>query len=263
MLKRLLGVLLVFFTALPLLAQDQQVPVLVPKILNVYPHNPESYTQGLLWFDGFLYESTGGTGRISALRKLDLETGETLEKVDLSPEFFAEGLEKVDDKLIQLTWKAGQAFVYDFDTFEQIDTFDYEGEGWGICYDGRFVFMSDSTSYLSIRDPQTFDLIYQGAVTLNNQLLSPQLLNELECVGDVIYANAWQTDYILQIDKFNGNIIAFIDASSLLSEDERASLNANAVLNGIAYNPETNTFFITGKDWSKLFEVTFEPQDGQ
>lgn len=262
MLKRLSGLLIVFLLVVPVFAQDQP-QVLVPKVINTYPHKTDSFTQGLLWYDGSLYESTGGTGRISALRKVDLETGDTVEKVDLSEEFFAEGLEKVDDKLIQLTWKAGKAFVYDFNTFEQIDTIDYEGEGWGLCYDGRFLFMSDSTSYLSIRDAHSFELLFRGAVTVSKQMLAPNLLNELECVGDVIYANAWQTDYILKIDKFTGNVIAFIDASSLLTEEERANLNANAVLNGIAYRPETDTFFITGKDWPSLFEVTFEAQQGQ
>ena len=117
--------------------------------------------------------------------------------------------------------------------------------------------MSDSTSYLSVRDPETFELIFRGAVTAGGQVVPPQLLNELECVGDYIYANAWNTDFIFKIDKWTGDVVAFIDASSLLTEEERSGLSSNAVLNGIAYNPESETFFITGKLWPKMFEVVF------
>ena len=121
--------------------------------------------------------------------------------------------------------------------------------------------MSDSTSYLSVRDAETFDLIFRGAVTAGGQLVPPQLLNELECVDEFIYANAWTTNYIFKIDKFTGDIVAFIDASSLLTDEERADMTSDDVLNGIAYNPESKTFFITGKNWSKLFEVVFVPAD--
>lgn len=259
MLKKLMMLMVLLVWSLPALAQEPvQVQTLVPEVINVYPHDPQAFTQGLLWFDGVLYESTGRNGQ-SSLRKVDIESGDVLEKVDVPEEFFAEGLEKIGDKLIQLTWQAEQAFVYDFETFEQIDTLTYEGEGWGLCYDGRYLFMSDSTSYLSVRDAETFDLIFRGAVTAGGQLLPPQLLNELECVGDYVYANAWNTDLILQIDKFTGNITAVIDTVALLTDEERAVLTASDVLNGIAYNPESDTFYITGKNWSKLFEVRFVP----
>lgn len=260
MFKQFAVVALALLTILPLSAQDAEIPVLIPQVLNVYPHDSEAFTQGLLWFDGVFYESTGIQGR-SSLRRVEIETGEPLELIPVADEFFAEGLEKIDDKLIQLTWQSGVAFVYDFETFEQIDTIEYEGEGWGLCYDGRYLFMSDSTSYLSVRDPETFDLIFRGAVTGSGQIVPPQLLNELECVGEYVYANAWNTDFIFKLDKFTGNVVALIDASSLLTEEERAGLTSNAVLNGIAYNPETETFFITGKFWSKMFEVVFVPRE--
>ena len=211
------------FLLQPLQAQSPQVPILLPQVINVYPHDDTAFTQGLLWDEGYLYESTGLWGH-STLRRVDLESGEAEEVIALADDYFAEGLERVGDQLIQLTWQAGRAFVYDFETFELLDTIAYDGEGWGLCYDDRYLFMSDSTSHLAIRDPETFELIFRGAVTLDGQMIPPQLLNELECVDDSIYANAWNTDYIFVIDKFSGDITAVIDASSLLTDAERASI---------------------------------------
>lgn len=245
--------------------QSQPIEVLVPEILNTYPHDSEAFTQGLLWFDGTLYESTGLRGQ-SSLRHVDIETGEPLQMVDVTgPEgaaepYFAEGLELVNDQLIQLTWTEQIALIYDRDTFEQIGTYEYEGEGWGLCYDDRYLFQSDGSSYISVRDPETFDLIVDFAVTLDGQVLQAGLLNELECVGDYIYANLWQTDFIARIDKYSGVINGMIDARQLLSEEEKAALTpGRQVLNGIAYNPESDTFYITGKEWPNLFEVQFVP----
>ncbi len=260
--ETLKGALIVaLLTLLPLTmqAQSPSVPVLAPEVLNVFPHDAAAFTQGLLWHGGYLYESTGLYGE-STLRRVDLASGEALEVHALPAEYFAEGLERVGDRLIQLTWKAGAAFVYDIATFELLDRIAYDGEGWGLCFDGRYLFMSDSTSHLSLRDAQSFELIFRGAVTLDGRLIPAQLLNELECVGDHIYANAWNSDYIFVIDKFSGDITALIDASSLLSEAERSKLPGGAVLNGIAYRDETASFFITGKKWPKIFEVVFLPQ---
>lgn len=254
--KRLSLILLLFTLMIPVTAQSQDIPVLIPEVLNVYPHDDEAFTQGLIWLNGELYESTGRRGQ-STLRRVDIETGQPNDLVAVADEYFAEGLELVDDVLIQLTWQSEVAFVYNLETFAIIDTIEYKGEGWGLCYDGRYLFMSDSTSYLSVRDPETFELIFRGAVTAGGQIVPPQLLNELECVGDYVYANAWNTDFIFQIDKFTGDVVAFIDASSLLTDAERAELGGGDVLNGIAYNPESETFFITGKNWSKMFEVVF------
>lgn len=252
-LKLLIAVILL--QAPPALAQE--VTRLVPEVLNEYPHDSGAFTQGLLWDDGALYESTGLWGQ-SSLRRVDLETGLPETSIALADTYFAEGLERVGDRLIQLTWRAGLAFVYDFDTLERIDTLEYEGEGWGLCYDGRYLFMSDSTSWLSIREPETFELIFRGAVTLEGRIIPPQLLNELECVGEHVYANAWNTDYIFRIDKYTGVVSAVIDVSGLLSAAEREALPNGGVLNGIAWNPESETFYITGKNWPKLFEVVFK-----
>ena len=206
--------------ATPLAAQSPEVPILVPEVIAVYPHDENAFTQGLLWNGGYLYESTGQWGQ-STLRRVDIETGLPQEVVSLDDAYFTEGLERLDDTLIQLTWQAGLAFVYDFGSFELLDTLVYEGEGWGLCYDGRYLFMSDGSSHLSIRDPHSFELIFRGAVTYQGQLLPAQLLNELECVGEYVYANGWNTDYIFRIDKYTGVVIAVIDASALLTDAER------------------------------------------
>ena len=213
----------------PAVAQTQEIERLIPEVLNVYPHDDSAFTQGLLWHDGDLYESTGLYGH-STLRRVDIESGEPLASLSIDEAYFAEGLELVDGKLIQLTWQAGSAFIYDLASFELIDTIEYEGEGWGLCYDGRYLFMSDSTPYLSLRDANTFELIVRAAVTYQGQLVPAQLLNELECVGEQIYANAWNTDYIFRIDKWTGDVSAVIDASALLTDAEKAELAAGVCI---------------------------------
>lgn len=254
------------------------------EVLNTYPHDPDAFTQGLIWHNGSLYESTGLRGE-STLREVDLTTGDVVRSLPVSRSqeeldngqlnYFAEGLELVNGNLIQLTWQANTAFVYDFETFERVGEFPYENEGWGLCYDGRYLYHSDSTQYLAVREADTFDLIARVLVTGNGQAVEINRLNELECVGDSIYANWWQSEAILEIDKFTGNIKAVIDARNLLTDEMKleisgASLNeetnivsvpSNAVLNGIAYNPESDTFYITGKLWPRLFEVRFVPSE--
>jgi glutaminyl-peptide cyclotransferase len=231
-----------------------QVPLLVPEVINVRPHDPTAYTQGLILYDGSLYESAGQYGE-STLREVDPETGEVLRQVSMPDEYFAEGLERVGDNLIQITWQENEAFVYDIDTFEVVDTYEYEGQGWGLCTDGRFLFMSSGSSFITLRDMNTFELLYDGLVTLQGQPVTR--INELECVGDYIYANVYTTDFILRINKYNGVVDAVIDASSLLTEEERAELASDEVLNGIVYLPDSDTFLITGKHWPNMYEVRF------
>ncbi len=254
--RRIILAIIVLLAFTSLRAQTQEIERLIPEVLNVYPHDDSAFTQGLLWHDGNLYESTGLYGE-STLRRVDIESGVPLESLSIDEAYFAEGLELVGDKLIQLTWQAGMAFVYDVASFDLVEIIEYEGEGWGLCYDGRYLFMSDGSPYLSLRDAETFDLIVRAAVTYQGTTVPHQLLNELECVGDDIYANAWNTDLIFRIDKWTGDVTAVIDASALMTDAEKADLAAGAVLNGIAWNPESETFFITGKKWHKLFEVTF------
>jgi len=238
-----------------------QVPLLVPEVLNTIPHDTSAYTQGLLFYQGRLFESTGLRGE-SSLREVDPATGEVLRSISIPAPYWAEGLAQVGDHLIQLTWQENIAFVYDLETFEQVGTFTYDTEGWGLCYDPDTdrLYMSDGSPFLFLRDPETFDLIFSGMVTYQGQYV--RRLNELECVGDSIYANVWTADYIVQIDKWNGAVIGLIDATGLLTDEERATLRAQSsdnVLNGIAYNPETDTFLLTGKRWPNMFEVRFVP----
>ncbi len=237
-----------------------EVQLLEPEVLNVYPHDAGAFTQGLLFDDGSLYESTGRYGE-SSVRLVEPTNGDVLRSVDVPQEYFGEGLALVGDTLIQLTWKSGTAFVYDRDTFEQIGQFQYEGEGWGLCTDGRYLYMSDGSSFLDVRDAETFELIFSGLVTLQGSPVKN--INELECVGDYVYANVWQTDYILQIDKTNGVVVGVIDASNLLSDEERAQLDGQEVLNGLAYQPETDTFWVTGKHWPHIYEVRFVETEHQ
>ncbi len=225
-----------------------------PQVLNVYPHDSNAFTQGLLFYDGYLYESTGRYGA-SSVRLVEPTSGEVLRSVDVPQEYFGEGLALVGDTLIQLTWKSGVAFLYDRETFDALGQFQYEGEGWGLCTDGRYLYMSDGSPFLDVRDPETFELIFSGLVTVQGSIV--QNINELECVGDYVYANIWKTDYILQIDKTNGVVVGVIDASNLLTEEERAELGDQEVLNGIAYQPETDTFWLTGKHWPHIYEVRF------
>lgn len=232
---------------------DESVEQLRAQVLAVFPHDRGAFTQGLLFHDGSLYESTGLYGR-SSLRQVDPTTGAVKRSVPLPPKLFGEGLARVDDRLIQITWKQGVAPVYNLFAFEQVGQFTYSGEGWGLCYDDVRLVMSNGSSSLTFRDPQTFSPIGTVPVTLNGRPV--ERLNELECVGQHVYANIWQTDTIVRINAASGRVDATIDASGLLGPDDRVGVD---VLNGVAYDAERDVFLITGKLWPKLFEVRFVP----
>lgn len=246
----------IFTTATP--APAVEVAYMVPEVIAVRPHDPEAFTQGLLFHEGLLYESAGLYGE-STLRQVDSETGEVLQSVEVPEDYFAEGLALADGRLIQLTWKETTALVYDLETFEAVDSYKYEGEGWGLCYDGERFVMSDGSADLFFRDPEIFELLDQITVTFDEQPVN--MLNELECVDGDIYANIWQTDFIIRIDPATGYIDTVINAEGLLTDEEYAALQPGSVLNGIAYDPENETFLITGKRWPKLFEVQFVPYE--
>jgi glutaminyl-peptide cyclotransferase len=224
---------------------------LAVQVLATYPHDTGSFTEGLVLANRALYESSGLYGR-SALQETEPTTGTVLQRIMLNPAVFGEGLALVDDQLIQLTWKEQIAYIYDVASFAPLGQRSYEGEGWGLCYDGSQLVMSNGSSSLTFRDPDSFEPIGQLPVTLDGQPLAQ--LNELECVGDSVYANVWLTDQIVRIDEATGRVTAVIDASGLLTPEEHRGAD---VLNGIAYDPATGHFLITGKDWPKLFEVQF------
>jgi len=227
------------------------------EVVEAYPHDPNAFTQGLLLHEGKLYESTGLYGR-STLREVELTTGKVLRRVDLPSNLFGEGLALASNKLVQLTWHEGVALTYDLASLTKNGQFSYSGEGWGLCFDGTQFVQSDGSQRLIFRDPASFAITRQVAVTQHDKPVMS--INELECVGDSVYANIWMTDRIIEIAKLSGVVRATIDASGLLSPAEEEGLAREAILNGIAYDPGNGTFLITGKLWPKLFRVRFVPK---
>ena len=221
------------------------------EVLRELHHDTSAYTQGLLWWDGSLYESTGRYGE-SRLRRLDPATGAVEQQVAVPPAFFGEGLARTADRLIMLTWMAERALVYDLRNFDAVRTFRYQGEGWGLCHDGDRLIMSNGSDTLTFRDPESFEPVGEVRVTLRGR--PRDQLNELECVDGAVYANVWQEDFIVRIDPASGRVTHQIDASGLLTREEARGVD---VLNGIAYQPDDGTFYITGKWWPKMFEVRF------
>lgn len=256
------GVLLAWIAALPAAAQQAPTPVDTTvrnfgyEVVNTWPHSREAFTQGLLFRDGFLYESTGLNGR-SSVRKVVLETGAVIRQRDVPREFFAEGMVDVGERLVQITWQSQQGFVYDIDTFEPVRTFAYEGQGWGLAYDGKRLILSDGTDTLRFLDPADYGEAGRVRVTYKGQPL-PQL-NELEMVKGELFANVWGTEVIAIIDPESGRVTGRVDLRGLLSaEDRREPVD---VLNGIAWDREGDRLFVTGKLWPKLFEIRLKPLD--
>ena len=224
------------------------------RVISSRPHDPTAYTQGLVWHEGSLYESTGLHGE-SSLRQVDPASGEVRRRVDLPRKYFGEGLARVGDRLVQLTWRDDVAFVYRLSDFQKVGEHRYKGEGWGLCDDDGRLVRSDGTDRLRFHDPVTF--AEQGSVAVTLDGAPVDRLNELECVDGAVYANVYQTEDIVRIDPATGEVTALIDASGLLDPaDYRAGAE---VLNGIAWVPETKRFLITGKHWPLLFEVELVP----
>jgi glutamine cyclotransferase len=235
--------------------QANQTPEYTFEVIRVFPHDRTAYTQGLVYRDGFLYEGTGLNGH-SSIRKVRLETGEVLQRADLSPEFFGEGITIFKNQLLQLTWKSQTGFVYTINDFKVQRRFSYPGEGWGLTINGHELFMSDGTPEIRVLDAGTFQEKRRFRVHDGNTPISQ--LNELEFVEGELYANVWQTNRIARISPQNGKVLGWIDLTGLLSPVYK--VEQDAVLNGIAYDPDRKRLFVTGKLWPSVFEIRLVPK---
>jgi len=227
------------------------VPLYDYEVVHTYPHDPTAFTEGLFYLNGFLYESTG-LEQHSSIRKVRLETGEVLQKYDVPPQYFGEGIVNWHNHLISLTWKSHVGFVRDLASFKVQRQFHYEGEGWALTQDGRQLLMSDGTSEIRLLNPETLVPVGRIQVTLEGKPINN--LNELEWVKGEIYANLWQTNWILRIDPHDGHVVGAINMAGLLSPSDIVKGQTD-VLNGIAYDAKDDRLFVTGKNWPKLFEI--------
>ncbi len=227
------------------------VPIYGVEVVHTYPHDASAFTEGLFYLNGYLYESTGLTGH-STIRKVRLETGEVLRKIDIPAQYFGEGIVNWRGRLISLTWTSQVGFVFDLETFALQRQFHYAGEGWALTRNDRQIIMSDGTSELRLLDPQTLQEIGRTQVTLDGKPL--RNVNELEWVKGEIYANVWQTNSIVRIDPATGHVVGIINLAGLLKASDIVPGQTD-VLNGIAYDAKKDRLFVTGKNWPKLFEI--------
>jgi glutamine cyclotransferase len=224
------------------------------EVVGKYPHDPEAYTQGLVWYKGGFYESTGLYGR-SSLRRVEFPSGKILRSIHMAPNIFAEGLALVDGNLVQLTWKSGKGFVYDRETFKLLREFQVDTVGWGLAFDGSQLILSDGSSTLTYMDPATFRPGKKLNVTLDGKPL--ENLNELEFIEGEIWSNVWMSDLIVRIDPASGRVTSYLDMRGLLPFNPDRS--PDDVLNGIAFDPENRRIFVGGKRWPSLFEIRLKP----
>lgn len=219
------------------------------EVIKKYPHDGNAYTQGLFFYEGYLYESTGLYGK-SSLRKVRIVDGQVLKQINLAPIYFAEGIALLNQKIYQLTWESHKGFIYNMD-FDKIGEFSYPGEGWGITTDGTYLIISDGSNYLNFYEPASMNIVKTLLVEDGNTPIFN--LNELEWIDGLIYANVYMRDEIVAINPDNGKVVKIIDISTLRAELDNH--DDAEVSNGIAYNPKTNTLYLTGKNWSNLFEI--------
>lgn len=227
-----------------------QTPVYGYEVVNRFPHEPTAYTQGLRFHEGFMYEGTGRRGQ-SLLKQYRLEDGQVLQSKRLGDRYFGEGIEIVGEKIYQLTWQAHMVFVYDLASFEQLDTFYNPTEGWGLTYDGTELILSDGSANLYFIDPATFVTTRKVTVTLDGNPVAS--LNELEYIDGEVWANIWQTDFIVRIDPSSGQVNSLVNLTGLSGSSARN--DRDAVLNGIAYDHAQERLFVTGKLWSEIYEI--------
>lgn len=224
------------------------------EIVNEYPHDLNAFTQGLEFYNDTLYESTGSGGNAkSFIRKIDYKTGKVLQQKDLAKNYFGEGITILNDKLYQLTWRSSIGFVYQLSDFKELNSFQYgeSKEGWGLCNDGKMIYKSDGTEKIWLLDPETLTEVSHIETVTNKSIFNKA--NELEYVDGKIYANVWQKESMMIIDAESGAIVGVINMAGLKNKVKKHE-NLD-VLNGVAYNPTTDTFFVTGKNWDKLFEI--------
>jgi len=237
-------------TPAPAAVGPAPVPIYGFEVVQVYPHDRTAFTQGLVFRNGELLESTGRYP--STIRRVRLEDGVVLQRRELADEFFGEGLTAIDDRVVTLTWKNGKAFVWDADTLEPEGEYAVAGEGWGLTHDSTRLILSDGTAALRFLDPDTLEETGRMPVTLQGRPVAR--INELEWVEGEVFANVWQTDYILRINPATGEVTGVIDLRALMPD--RTGLDpTDAVLNGIAWDPVARRLFVTGKNWPKLFEI--------
>jgi len=225
------------------------------EVVRQYPHDHKAYTQGLEIRDGTILESTGLYGE-STLREVDLKSGRILRKIDIDPQYFAEGATLFKGKVYQLTWRGHIGFIYDPSTFNRTGSFSYEGEGWGLTNNGQFLIMSDGTNMIRFIDPD--NLVEMGRVSVFDDKGPVDQLNELEFINGEVWANVYMTNRIVRIDPYSGRVVGSVDMTGLLSDADRAA--GAEVLNGIAYDAKSDRLFVTGKRWPKLFEITLKPK---
>jgi glutaminyl-peptide cyclotransferase len=220
------------------------------EVVASFPHDPKAFLQGLVWHDGGFYESTGRYGE-SSLRRVEFPSGKVIKQVNLAPDLFGEGLALVDNRLIQLTWTTKRGFVYDRETFQVIREFTYPTEGWGLTYDGKDLIMSDGSDQLTYLDAQNFQTVRKLRVTRDGRPVTN--INELEFIEGEIWANVWHQDVILRIDPATGQVTSFLDMREIIRPE--MVRDPEAVLNGIAYDPQGKRIFISGKLWPAIFEI--------
>ncbi len=232
------------------LLEKTKAPISAIKVINIFPHDPDAFTQGLIYHEGYLYESTGLNGK-STLRKVDIKTGKIIKIIKLAHEYFGEGITILGNNIYQLTWLNKTGFVYELVEFKKVGTFSYQGEGWGITTDGQYLFMSDGSPVISCIDPMTFAVVRKIIVHDGQQQIGN--LNELEFIKGEIWANIFHEDIIVRISPVTGKILGWIDLSQLHSLIPKQ--NRIDVLNGIAYDHNRDRIFVTGKLWPKIFEI--------
>ena len=250
--RRVLLLSLVLF--FPLTAASAQTPVYGYKVVATLPHDTSSYTEGFFYLNGHFYESTGLKGH-SEILVTDPATGRVLQHTDLAPQYFGEGIVDWGPNLLQWTWQSHTGFVYNRASLKPIAQFSYTGEGWGMTHDASHLITSDGSATLRFRDPKTFHEVRSLRVT--DQGTAVDELNELEFIHGEIYANVWHTNRIARISPRDGHVLAWIDLNNLLSP--MLHLDPEAVLNGIAYDPQHDRLFVTGKQWPTIFEIKLTP----